>query len=254
MKGRILGTRSTTNMKKSPNARNQPRRSDKIHVSDPDHPIQVRPRARTRLLDFPKAKIIEPNSNSHRNQPNSRTGLPDNWNETSAAVKSKADSGDPAAQLIYANILFNGRGIPVDRAGARKYFKKSADGGNCDAQYQFADILMSGWGMPKNPKLACEYFTKASSQGHLESKYRLGMTYLVGDGIPQDLKQAETLFKDGAENGHSNCQFEYAKILEGKEEFEEAEKFYKLAADQGNAQASQSYVKMLKKRESRGGK
>ena len=152
--------------------------------------------------------------------------------------------------FIYANILFSGRGVIIDRTGARRYFQKAADGGLCKAQIQYADILLKGWGIPRNPQLACKYLTKAVETGNCDAMCTLAGCFRDGVGVKKNLEEAEKIFRQGADQGHSGCQFELAQVLEmkGPDFKEEALSYYQKASNQGFPSASNNFLRLLNKK------
>lgn len=172
------------------------------------------------------------------------------WNETKNEVKAQADSGNLEAMFVYANILFSGRGVIIDRTGAKKYFQKAADGGHCKAQIQYADMLLKGWGIPRNPQLACKYLTKAIESGNSDALYTLAGCFRDGNGVKKNLDEAEKLFRNGADQGHGGCQFELAQLLEmkGMEFKDEALSFYQKASSQNYPLASINFLRLLNKK------
>lgn len=194
------------------------------------------------------------NSSSPTNKITRNKSLPstpkNSWNETKNEVKAQADSGNLEAMFVYANILFSGRGVIIDRTGAKKYFQKAADGGLCKAQIQYADILLKGWGIPRNPQLACKYLMKATESGNCDAMYTLAGCFRDGTGVKKNIDEAEKLFRKGADQGHSGCQFELAQLLEikGADYREEALSFYQKASNQGYPLASVNFLRLLNKK------
>ena len=173
------------------------------------------------------------------------------WNETTIAVKKQADAGNVDAMFVFANILFNGRGVLTDRTGARKYFQRAAEAGHSQAILQYADILLNGWGMPKDPVTAVKYLRKAADDGNGDALCKLGACYRDGAGVKRDKEIAEKTFRSGAGIGHAGCQFELAMMLEfkGKEYKEEALSFYQKALAQDYPSANMNFLRLLNKKD-----
>lgn len=172
------------------------------------------------------------------------------WSDTTKEVKSQADAGNIEAMYIYANILFTGRGVVMDRTTARKYFQKAANNGHCKAQVQYADILLNGWGIPKNPKVACKYLAKAVESGDLEAMSTLGKCYRDAIGVEKDIEKAEQILRRGADADHAACQFELGQLLEikGIEFKDEALSYYQKASKQNFPAASANFLRLLNRR------
>ena len=62
-------------------------------------------------------------------------------------IKYLADKGDKEAQLIIANMYYNGIGTVIDRSEAFKYYKFLADGGNTESQVMIANMYYNGIGV-----------------------------------------------------------------------------------------------------------
>jgi TPR repeat protein len=214
----------------SANARDCPRRTDRIKVSAPGHVIALRPRPSVCLL---------PELSTRKSEHIPTSGVPPDWNETTAAVKAAADKGDPASQFVYANIMFHGRGCPIDRRTAKRYFQRAADAGHAGAQFQFAEILMFGWGIPKNPADSAKYFHRAAINGHVDAMYEWGKCLQEGTGTAKDPNEAERWFRNGADLDHVQCQMECGQMREAAGDLRTAYRYYQMAASLGNPAAVQ---------------
>ena len=106
----------------------------------------------------------------------------------------RAESGDPAAQTLVAEIYAAGLGVRQDPAEASKWFEKAAEQGVPDAQLQFALVLLDG-------KL-----------------------------VPQDRDRAFTLMRSAAEAGKPLAQFNLAQMLTDSGKVREAVGWYEKAA------------------------
>lgn len=192
------------------------------------------------VKQVPRKRVNKVVQNFPVRSPSPRNNLP---------VKIEADKGNLQSQFIYANMLFNGSGVAMDRVSALQYFEKAANGGHCEAQFHLGDMLMSGWGIPRNKRQAAKYFKMASDNGHKESMYRYGMCLLQGavNGI-SDKKGAANIFKKGADLGHRECQFEFGVMCQngiGVDQSKEmALKYLQMSAAQDFSAASLLYKKL----------
>ncbi|KAK8882923.1 hypothetical protein M9Y10_045569 [Tritrichomonas musculus] len=64
------------------------------------------------------------------------------------------------AMMRFAQMLYEGDGIPVDKKRAALYFKMAADFKNVDAMMKYAQMLIKGDGIDKNQKEAEIYLNK----------------------------------------------------------------------------------------------
>ena len=93
---------------------------------------------------------------------------------TSLFLKS-ADLGYVDAQLVIADMYYEGRGIRKDNTKAFEYYSKSAEQGNEIAQYNLAVLYLKGEGVKINIVKAFEYFEKSSSNNYENAKNALGI-------------------------------------------------------------------------------
>jgi TPR repeat protein len=86
---------------------------------------------------------------------------------------------NPALSLISNRLLivalYEGCGIPLDKALAAYSFKLSADQGHTQAQANYAFILYHSDGIPVNKSLAAHYFKFSADQGLAETQLNYGM-------------------------------------------------------------------------------
>ena len=149
-------------------------------------------------------------------------------------LTSKADGGDPQAQLDLGKAYYVGEEIPLDLEKAEFYLQKASSMNLIEADFFLALILgdesghnkpdeafprlldlaqrglakarcevgeyyLNGWGTVQDYKKAFEWFQRSSDQGYYRSHYYLGWCYYCGLGISTNLKKAAELFKKGAD-------------------------------------------------------
>ena len=126
------------------------------------------------------------------------------------ALRKKADSGDPAAQLALADLIFSGAVKDAKPEEAAKLLETAADSGLAAAQFAFARLLQSG-----------------------------------GAGVKPDAERAKFLIQQAAEAGHAQAQTAHAGILLGQIDpkardvkYDEPLSWYRKAADKGDAEAT----------------
>jgi len=116
------------------------------------------------------------------------------WIETAAKV------GMVPAQIVWGQLLLDGRGVPRDPAAAFGWFAKAADSGDIEAQNMVGRCYEQGWGVVANPRRATEYFAVAARAGHLWGQVNLAQM-LMRAGKPADRAQCFALFGKVAEHG-----------------------------------------------------
>ena len=78
----------------------------------------------------------------------------------------RAEAGDPNAQVLLAEILARGLGVPINMQESANWYGKAADQGLPEAQFRYAVILLQGKYAPKNPKRAKDLMKAAADAGN----------------------------------------------------------------------------------------
>jgi len=81
-----------------------------------------------------------------------------------------------------------------DYANAIQLLRPVADAGDPEAQVMLADIYYEGRGVPKDYAQAVDWFRKAADQGAPLGQFYLGLAYINGQGVPKDRVQAHVWF------------------------------------------------------------
>jgi TPR repeat protein len=97
-------------------------------------------------------------------------------NQDIAALRLRAESGDPAAQAQLGKYYEQGKGVGKDYAQALQWFKKSADQGNAAGLDGLGKLYMWGHGVPRDFVQARDLFTKAADQGNADAQHDLVVT------------------------------------------------------------------------------
>lgn len=69
----------------------------------------------------------------------------------------------------YANMLFVGKGIEVNKEKAAFYYKEAAQKGHVNAMNKYAMMLLNGDGISENKPESLKYFKMAASFNHLDA-------------------------------------------------------------------------------------
>ncbi|KAK8892911.1 hypothetical protein M9Y10_030163 [Tritrichomonas musculus] len=70
----------------------------------------------------------------------------------------------------YANKLYKGIGIEMNKEEAARFFKKDADLGEAESMFIYGDMLYEGDGIEMNKEDGLRYITCAADNGCLRAK------------------------------------------------------------------------------------
>ncbi|MEL6968090.1 MAG: tetratricopeptide repeat protein, partial [Pseudomonadota bacterium] len=85
----------------------------------------------------------------------------------------RAESGDPAAQTLIAELYWNGFGIAKDQKKAVDWYRFAAEGGNKEAQFAYANILLRGKVVDTDKERGTDFMRKSAKQGHAQANFNL---------------------------------------------------------------------------------
>ena len=80
-------------------------------------------------------------------------------------LKAAANAGDPVAEYELAARMYEGKGVPLNAAGAAKLFLKAAAKNNPIAQNRLAHLYATGRGVPKDLVQAAAWHRFAKAAG-----------------------------------------------------------------------------------------
>ncbi|MBB3236315.1 hypothetical protein FHS20_003193 [Phyllobacterium endophyticum] len=124
-----------------------------------------------------------------------------------------------------------------------------AEGGDAAAQVLLAEILARGLGVPTNMQESAKWYGKAAEQGLAEAQFRYGVILLQGKYAPKDSKRAKELMKAAADAGNAPAQFNFGQILlqerPGASGIENAYPWFQKAADKGLPDAEYAISQIL---------
>ena len=161
------------------------------------------------------------------------------------AIKKEADSGNDEACAKYGLMLFNGEGVPANKAEAVPYIKKAADSGDVNCIYSYALFLFKGLIVPENKLEAIRYYKMSADKGNIEAASIYGIMLYNGDGIPANKNEAVPYIKKAADKGNVKSMAKYGIILRDGDGVpanrDEALKYLKMAADAGDIDSMAYY-------------
>ena len=115
---------------------------------------------------------------------------------------SLAEGDNVCAQVKVAEALFHGKGLPLDREAAVKWYRKAADAGEPSAQASLGYCLFNGLGCERNRDEAFMWYEKGARQDDLNAIHGLAYSYLHGYGVQKDAKRGFKLALKAAESNH----------------------------------------------------
>lgn len=118
-------------------------------------------------------------------------------------------------RAIYAQLLLNGQGGPIDAVAGRAQLAAAADQGHAAAAVLLARIYLSGAsaGVDRDPEKAVIILEGPAASGHPEGLYYMGILTRAGSGTAKDENAGTALLVKSAEAGFAPAQFELSKIL-----------------------------------------
>ncbi|SKC74430.1 tetratricopeptide repeat protein [Paraburkholderia hospita] len=132
-------------------------------------------------------------------------------------ISTAAQAGFPAAQVVWGQLLLDGRGVGRDPGAAFTWFEKAAAAGAIEARNMVGRCYEQGWGVAPDPKRATEAFEIAARAGHVWGQVNLAQM-LMRAGDAADRPRCFALFKSAAESGatkpHLKAMNSLARFLE----------------------------------------
>lgn len=153
-------------------------------------------------------------------------------------LKTRAESGDAAAQLSLAIALRDGKGIAKNDAEAMQWAHKAADQGNAEAQDFVGFAYLRGAVVKRNTALAFAYFKEAADES-AQAAFNLGQCYFGAQGTPQDCTKGIEWWEKAAAKGHGRAAAAAAMAYHAGEgiprDAKKARQLAERAAELGNA-------------------
>jgi TPR repeat protein len=133
-----------------------------------------------------------------------------------ADVQSRADAGDPLAQVAVARFFMSAEPLP-DYARAADWLNKASGQGNAEASYILASLRFAGQGSASDGKEALRLLEDSASKDFPPAISALGGFYLNGTLVEQDENKAASLFQKAANLGEPMAQAALAGLyLQGR--------------------------------------
>lgn len=125
----------------------------------------------------------------------------------------RAEAGEPAAQVLVADILARGLGVPVNLAESAKWYAKAAQQGAPEAQFRYAGILLEGKYVTKDPARAKELMKDAANAGNAAAQFNLGQILMQERPGAVGIENAYPWFQKAADAGLPDGEYAVSQIL-----------------------------------------
>ncbi|MER9471355.1 sel1 repeat family protein [Mesorhizobium sp. M0520] len=120
---------------------------------------------------------------------------------------SRAQNGDPAAQTLVAEILSRGLGVPVDAAGAAKWYALAAEQGVPESQFQYALMLLDGRYVKKDEKEAYALMQAAAEAGNRLAQFNFAQLMVEQEPGDAGIAKAVSYYERAAATGLADAQY-----------------------------------------------
>jgi TPR repeat protein len=124
----------------------------------------------------------------------------------------RAKNGDPAAQVLVAEILSRGLGVPLNAAEAAKWYAAAAEQGMPEAQFQYALMLLDGRFVKKDEKQAHALMQAAAEAGNRLAQFNFAQLLVSEDPGDSGLTRAVPYYERAAATGLADAQYAMAQI------------------------------------------
>src|SRR3989441_11637526 len=126
------------------------------------------------------------------------------------STKTKANSGDIAAQAALGNYYATGQGGRIDLTEAVKWYRAAAEQGEVRSQYNLANMYAEGRGAPRDDREAAKWFYQAAQQGDRMAQYSMALLYANGQGVAANNEEANKWIQSAAQQGDAMAQLKLA--------------------------------------------
>ncbi|MEE9314813.1 MAG: tetratricopeptide repeat protein [Rhizobiaceae bacterium] len=124
----------------------------------------------------------------------------------------RAETGDPAAQTLIAELYWKGLGVGRNRKKATEWYGFAANAGNRQAQFSYANILIRGKEAPLDKKQGEDFMAKAADAGHKQAAFNLAQIITSRRPTWAGFKQALPYYTKAAKAGIPDAQYALANI------------------------------------------
>lgn len=120
---------------------------------------------------------------------------------------------------------------------AARWIAAAARAGMVEAQILYGQILLEGRGIPQDRRAALGWFQAAADAGSLKGLTMVGRCHELGWGTPIDLPRARAIYGEAAEKGFDWAQYNLAALMAREGDRAGALAWYRRAAASGHAKS-----------------
>ena len=124
----------------------------------------------------------------------------------------RAKNGDPAAQVLVAEILSRGLGVAKDRAEAAKWYARAAEQGLPEAQLQYGLMLLDGRDVKKDEREAHALLQAAAEAGNALAQFNFAQLLVAEDSGDAGFARAAPYYQRAADAGLADAQYALAQL------------------------------------------
>ena len=172
-------------------------------------------------------------------------------------IRSAAEYGVLAAQLLLGRGLLAGHGTARDAAEAVRWFARAAARGDAEGLNMLARCHEMGFGVPINLEAAAHCYRQSAKAGHAWGEYNFGNALFDGRGLPCDQSKALYWYVRAACQGHARAMNLAARCLEEgwgcQRNAAEAGYWYRRSAECGYFRGEFNYAALLLEQGDRAG-
>jgi uncharacterized protein len=161
--------------------------------------------------------------------------------EAARCLEAAACYGIVEAQVLFGQVLLDGRGIGRDAPRAYRWFRIAAEANHVPAMNMVGRCLELGWGVAREWPEAARWYRRAAEASLDWAQYNLANMLLRGRGVEKDRAQALEWYLRAARQGHAKSINLVGRFLEEGWEVERdrfaAISLYRQAAELGDFRA-----------------
>ncbi|MDE1163352.1 MAG: tetratricopeptide repeat protein [Acidobacteriaceae bacterium] len=164
-------------------------------------------------------------------------------------VREAALSGVHQAQVMFGQILLDGKLLERNPTWALHWFERAAKSGNIMAMNMVGRCLDQGWGAPQSPTMAYPWFRRAAEAGLDWGMYNLATALILGRGVKEDKTAGYIWLQKAAELNHAKSITLLAGFYEDgwvvEQNTRKAIELYKKSAELGDFRGQFNYARCL---------
>lgn len=124
----------------------------------------------------------------------------------------RAETGDPAAQTLIAELYWRGLGVARNRDEGARWYEFAAAAGDREAQFAFGNILLRGTVVPQDKARGEAFLKKAAEQGHARAAFNLAQIMTARRPTWASFKRALPYYQQAANANIADAQYALANI------------------------------------------